>query len=70
MGTRYSPLVAVAAVFPGELVDRAGGVPWGVDQQRGAMEETLRTLQQKHLADSAQLREVGRLMVALQQWHA
>ncbi|MGX8941298.1 hypothetical protein ACWWJF_13860 [Symbiopectobacterium sp. Eva_TO] len=34
------------------------------------MEETLHTLQQKHLADSAQLREVERLMVALQQWHA
>lgn len=42
----------------------------GLDQQRGAMEETLHTLQQKHLADSAQLREVERLMVALQQWHA
>ncbi len=40
-----------------------------LEQQRGAMEETQRTLQQKHLADSAQLREVQRLMVALQQWH-
>ncbi|MCW2479299.1 PilN domain-containing protein [Candidatus Symbiopectobacterium sp. NZEC135] len=40
-----------------------------LDQQRGAMAEMQRTLQQKHLADSAQLREVQRLMVALQQWH-
>lgn len=41
-----------------------------LDQQRGALEETQRTLQQRHLADSAQLREVQRLMVALQQWNA
>lgn len=41
-----------------------------LDQQRGVMEETLRTLQLKHLADSTQLREVQRLMGALQQWHA
>lgn len=39
----------------------------GLDQQRGTMEEMLRTLQQKQLADSAQLREVERLMVALRQ---
>lgn len=41
-----------------------------LDQQRGAVEGALRTLQQKHLADSAQLREVQRLMAALQQWQA
>ncbi|QZN95712.1 PilN domain-containing protein [Symbiopectobacterium purcellii] len=41
-----------------------------LDQQRGVMEETLRTLQLKHLADSTQLREVQRLMGTLQQWHA
>ncbi|WP_440866120.1 PilN domain-containing protein [Symbiopectobacterium purcellii] len=34
------------------------------------MEETLHTLQQRHLADSTQLREVQRLMDALQQWQA
>ncbi len=41
-----------------------------LDQQRGEMEETLHTLQQRHLADSTQLREVQRLMDALQQWQA
>ncbi|MBG6242622.1 MAG: hypothetical protein EKE20_12535 [Candidatus Symbiopectobacterium sp. Dall1.0] len=56
--------------FLGSLLIALAVYRGGLDQQRGAMEETLRTLQQKHLADSAQLREVERLMVALQQWHA
>ncbi|MGL9720743.1 PilN domain-containing protein [Symbiopectobacterium sp.] len=56
--------------FLGSLLIALAVCHGGLDQQRGTMEETLRTLQQKHLDDSAQLREVQRLMVALQQWHA
>ncbi|MBG6246075.1 hypothetical protein CS369_17250 [Candidatus Symbiopectobacterium sp. 'North America'] len=56
--------------FLGSLLIALAVCRGGLDQQRGAMEETLRTLQQKHFADSEQLLEVQRLMAALQQWHA
>lgn len=56
--------------FLGSLLIALAVCRGGLDQKRGAMEETLRKLQQKHLADSEQLLEVERLMAALQQWHA
>ncbi|MCW2476959.1 PilN domain-containing protein [Candidatus Symbiopectobacterium sp. NZEC151] len=56
--------------FSGGLLLTLAACRERLDQQRGAMEETLRTLQQKQLADSAQLREVQRLMAALRQRQA